>query len=245
MTDLAEPRSARPTLSPAARALRLQRVFARLQEGASYKDIAAEEGLSRERLRQIVRAGIARGGAKPDHKQMQFARLEPALRLPARGVAEGDAKAIPLLLKLVDRLDRYCEPGLLDASPLLSDLVPRPKRRRRPARCANAVRQSARNSQAMVGFELCPLHHAPRGPPPRSAAASRGRIWPRRLRSILPCAAGEGDRPKGGGGGAVTSPLVMPAHAGIYARCAQRGQPFWIPASARMTCNGAFGEFGG
>ena len=64
MTALAESRSARPTLSPAARALRLQRIFARLQEGASYKDIAAEEGLSRERLRQIVRAGIARGGAK-------------------------------------------------------------------------------------------------------------------------------------------------------------------------------------
>ena len=62
---------------------------------------------------------------------MQFARLEPALRLAARGVAEGDAKAIPLLLKLVDRLDRYCEPNLFDDSPLLSNLVPRPKRRRR------------------------------------------------------------------------------------------------------------------
>ena len=44
MTDLAEPRSTRPALSPAARALCLQRIFARLQEGASYKDIAAEEG---------------------------------------------------------------------------------------------------------------------------------------------------------------------------------------------------------
>ncbi len=138
MTALAEPRSARPTLSPAARALRLQRIFARLQEGASYKDIAAEEGLSRERLRQIVRAATARGGAKPDHKRMQFARLEPALRLAARGVAEGDAKAIPLLLKLVDRLDRYCEPGLFDGSPLLSDLVPRPKRRRRRVGAAQA-----------------------------------------------------------------------------------------------------------
>src|SRR5208337_2490033 len=72
-----------------------------------------------------------RAAAKPDHKQMQFARLEPALRLAARGVAEGDAKAIPLLLKLVDRLDRYCEPNLFDDSPLLSNLVPRPKRRRR------------------------------------------------------------------------------------------------------------------
>src|SRR5271166_1199212 len=127
MTDLAEPRSTRPALSPAARALRLQRIFARLQEGASYKDIAAEEGLSRERLRQIVRAATARGGSAPDHKRMQFARLEPALRLAARGVAEGDAKAIPLLIKLVDRLDRYCEPDVFDDAPLLGDLFPRPK----------------------------------------------------------------------------------------------------------------------
>jgi hypothetical protein len=130
MTDLAEPRSTRPSLSPAARALRLQRIFARLQEGASYKDIAAEEGLSRERLRQIVRAMTARGKDAPDHKKMQFARLEPALRLAARGVADGDAKAIPLLIKLVDRLDRYCDPGLHNDSPLLGDLVPRPRRRR-------------------------------------------------------------------------------------------------------------------
>jgi transposase-like protein len=130
MTDLAEPRSTRPSLSPAARALRLQRIFARLQEGASYKDIAAEEGLSRERLRQIVRAMTARGKGAPDHKKMQFARLEPALRLAARGVADGDPKAIPLLIKLVDRLDRYCDPGLDNDSPLLGDLVPRPRRRR-------------------------------------------------------------------------------------------------------------------
>jgi DNA-directed RNA polymerase sigma subunit (sigma70/sigma32) len=84
MTDLAELRSTRPALSPAARALRLQRIFARMQEGASYSDIAAEEGLSRERLRQIVRAASARRGDPLDHRKMQFARLEPALRLASR-----------------------------------------------------------------------------------------------------------------------------------------------------------------
>ena len=40
--------------------------------------IAAEESLSRERLRQIVRAATVRGKAAPDHKKMQFARLDPA-----------------------------------------------------------------------------------------------------------------------------------------------------------------------
>ena len=103
MTALAKLRSIRPALSPAARALRLQRIFARLQEGASYKDIAAEEGLSRERLRQIVRAATARGAAKPDHKQMQFARLEPALRLAARSVAENmPPMPMPTRIAIID-----------------------------------------------------------------------------------------------------------------------------------------------
>ena len=150
MTDPAEPRSARPTLSPAARALRLQRIFARLQEGASYKDIASEEGLSRERLRQIVKAATARGktAVLPDHKKMQFARLEPALRLAARGVAEGDVKAIPLLLKLVDRLDRYCDPGDFNVSPLLGELAPRPQRRRPRRRARLAAGEDAVESGA-------------------------------------------------------------------------------------------------
>ena len=80
-----------------------------------------------------MRAATARGKNAPDHKKMQFAQLEPALRLAARGVAEGDTKAIPLLLKLVDRLDRYCEPDLFDTSPLLGDLAFRTRRRQRRA----------------------------------------------------------------------------------------------------------------
>ena len=139
MTDPAKLPPGRAALSPAARALRLQRIFARLQEGASYQDIAAEEGLSRERLRQIVHAATARRKEPPDHKKMQFARLEPALRLAARGVADGDVKAIPLLLKLVDRLDRYCDPGLFNQSDLLYDLAPRPKRRRPRAAAPQAA----------------------------------------------------------------------------------------------------------
>ena len=39
-----------------------------------------------------------------------MARLTPALRLAADGVAWGDAKSIPLLLKIIDRLDRYSDP---------------------------------------------------------------------------------------------------------------------------------------
>src|SRR5271155_3576855 len=112
MTDSPSPRTRRFALSPAARALRLQRIFARLQDGAAYAEIAAEEGFSRERLRQIIRAATApgRGHDGPDHKRMQIARLTPALRLATDGVAHGDAKSIPLLLQIIDRLDRYSDP---------------------------------------------------------------------------------------------------------------------------------------
>ncbi len=108
--------------------MRLQRVFARIQEGASYTEIAAEENISRERLRQIVRRATLRRGKiyhHPSHKRMQIARLAPALRLAATGVAQGDQKSIPLLLKLVDRLDRYCGPDELFDSPALEELVGR------------------------------------------------------------------------------------------------------------------------
>src|SRR5277367_3480923 len=118
-SDCPSPRTRRSALSPAARSLRLQRIFARLQDGAAYAEIAAEEGFSRERLRQIIRAATApgRGHDGPDHKRMQIARLTPALRLAADGVAHGDAKSIPLLLKIIDRLDRYSDP-LADFSSL-------------------------------------------------------------------------------------------------------------------------------
>src|SRR5271163_960032 len=101
LSDSLSPPKRHSALSPAARSLRLQRIFARLQDGAAYADIAAEEGFSRERLRQIIRAATApgRGHDGPDHKRMQIARLTPALRLAADGVPQGGAKSIPLLLK--------------------------------------------------------------------------------------------------------------------------------------------------
>jgi hypothetical protein len=44
--DSPSPRTRRSALSPAARSLRLQRIFARLQDGAAYAEIAVEEGFS-------------------------------------------------------------------------------------------------------------------------------------------------------------------------------------------------------
>jgi hypothetical protein len=122
-------RRAGPALSPAQRAMRLQRIFARMQEGLSYKDIAAEEGVSRERLRQIVRAATTRRDEAPDHRRMQIARLMPALRLLAWDVENGETRAIPSFLKLLDRLDRYCAADRVFLSPPIEDLVVRTGRR--------------------------------------------------------------------------------------------------------------------
>ena len=159
-SDSPPPHPRRSALSPAARSLRLQRIFARLQDGAAYADIAAEEGFSRERLRQIIRAATApgRGHDGPDHNRMQIARLTPALRLAADGVAQGDAKSIPLLLKIIDRLDRYSnpDPDFNSFSVLMARRRPRSSRRGKAARTKPASAGDALGRSAAARPD-CPL----------------------------------------------------------------------------------------
>jgi hypothetical protein len=101
-----------PALAPsraAARDLRRLRVLASVQAGLSYAAIGRAEGLSRERVRQIVVQALDHGqsDSKLDHARVQIARLEPALRLSAQAVAGGDLSAIDRLLRVLDRLDKY------------------------------------------------------------------------------------------------------------------------------------------
>ena len=42
-----------------------------------------------------------------DHAKLQLARLAPAMQIAGMAVADGDVKAIPPFLKVLDRLDRY------------------------------------------------------------------------------------------------------------------------------------------
>ncbi len=97
------------TSRAAARDLRRLRILASLQAGLSYAAIGRAEGLSRERVRQIVAKALDEEGTgtKLDHARVQIARLEPALRLAASAVADGDLSAIDRLLRVLDRLDRY------------------------------------------------------------------------------------------------------------------------------------------
>jgi len=85
------------------------RIMAMVRSGFSYEEIARDERLSRERIRQIVTQSqdVDKQATRVDYVRLQMARLEPALRLAARGVENGKFSAINALLRVLDMLDRY------------------------------------------------------------------------------------------------------------------------------------------
>jgi hypothetical protein len=91
------------------RVLRRGRILARLREGWAYDEVAREEELTPERVRQIVREALAQRivDDETDHAKLQLARLAQAMQIASMAVADGDVKAIPAFLKVLDRLDRY------------------------------------------------------------------------------------------------------------------------------------------
>jgi len=85
------------------------RIMGMVRSGFSYEEIARDECLSRERIRQIVAQSldVEDGATRVDYVRLQMARLEPALRLAARGVENGKFSAINAPLRVLDMLDRY------------------------------------------------------------------------------------------------------------------------------------------
>ncbi len=96
-------------LNAHAREVRCARILARLREGFAYDEIARDERLTAERVRQIVREALEQRlpDEDTDHAKLQLARIQPAMRVAAAAVEEGDVTAIAPLLKVLDRLDRY------------------------------------------------------------------------------------------------------------------------------------------
>jgi hypothetical protein len=108
MEQTPEPRR---RLNVLTKAERRQRIFARLREGWAYDEIAREERVSAERVRQIVaevlgKRVIDRGA---DHAHLQLERLMPALRLVGEAIGRGELKAVGPLIKVIDRLDKHQE----------------------------------------------------------------------------------------------------------------------------------------
>jgi len=101
----------RRRLNVLTKAERRQRIFARLREGWAYDEIARDERVTPERIRQIVaevlsKRVIDRG---TDHARLQLERLMPALRVTSEAIARGELKAVAPLIKVIDRLDRHQE----------------------------------------------------------------------------------------------------------------------------------------
>jgi hypothetical protein len=103
------PVPARPTTTAVQREERRLRIMAMVRAGQSYEAIGRQEQLTRERVRQIVAKSLddKSGSTRPDHNRVQIARLEPALRLAAVGIANGNLSAIPHLLRVLERMDKY------------------------------------------------------------------------------------------------------------------------------------------
>ena len=106
MEETPEPRR---RLNVMGKAARRKRIFARLREGWAYDEIASEERVSAERIRQIVsevlgKRVIDRG---VDHAHLQLERLMPALRIVGEAIGRGELKAVGPLIKLIDRLDKH------------------------------------------------------------------------------------------------------------------------------------------
>ena len=96
-------------LNVLGKAARRKRIFARLREGWAYDEIASEERVSAERIRQIVseildKRVIDRG---VDHAHLQLERLMPALRIVGEAIGRGELKAVAPLIKVIDRLDKH------------------------------------------------------------------------------------------------------------------------------------------
>ena len=54
----------RPKLHPHGKALRWERIFERMRGGWSYEAIAAEQGVTPRRIRQIISEGLAAAGGR-------------------------------------------------------------------------------------------------------------------------------------------------------------------------------------
>jgi hypothetical protein len=96
-------------LNVLGKAARRKRIFARLREGWAYDEIAGEERVSAERVRQIVAEVLGKRVIDRGHAHLQLERLTPALRIVGEAIGRGELRAVAPLIKVIDRLDKHQE----------------------------------------------------------------------------------------------------------------------------------------
>lgn len=98
-----------PRLTHRERVMRRNRVFARLLEGQTAVAVAAEEGVTPRRVRQMAREALDRWDANPaqDFADLQIARLEAALRPLEQKIAAGDVSVVDKFVKVLGLLEKY------------------------------------------------------------------------------------------------------------------------------------------
>jgi hypothetical protein len=151
-------------LNALARVLRRGRIFARLREGWAYDEIAREEKLTAERVRQIVRETLDRRplDEETDHAKLQLARLQAAMRIASEAVAGGDVTAIAPLVKVLDRLDRYQRTATINE---VYDGDARKKLRDKFTRVAGNLGLAVIEDPAKAQAAQSPKPDEPKGPP--------------------------------------------------------------------------------
>ena len=126
----------RPYGNAATREARRLRVLGMIRGGARYDEIAAAEGISRERVRQIVIRSLERDDFdKDEHRRVQAARLEPALKLALDAIAEGRIEAIDRLIRVLAAQDKYVARRLPFTMARTSASGSSPSSGRRPGPC--------------------------------------------------------------------------------------------------------------
>jgi hypothetical protein len=94
-------------LDARGRVLRRERIFARLREGWTYEKIARHEGLTGERIGQIVREAVGDRLRREPHPLLEAGRPRPRpIRLLLEDALLEQVKAIAPLLDVLDELDR-------------------------------------------------------------------------------------------------------------------------------------------
>jgi hypothetical protein len=149
---------------------RRRRIFASLREGFTYEEIAAEEGVSASRIRQIVSQELEQRAVDSgaEHAKLQLDRLAPAIQLAAEGIAAGDLSAITPYLKALDRLDRY--QTVASANQVYDDEARK--------KLLDKVNRLAENLGIDAGFEAAVKAHLEktRGLPPEGWGEAKGSV---------------------------------------------------------------------